>query len=216
MPLEFEYRYQEGTFEKNEIIEKLTKLGAVKHGNWIFRVQVFSNKNLNNNPYIRVRDDGFQITMTFKTKSNTEFVDEQEVTINDFDSGVNIMLGLGCEKKYYYEKLREIWHLGDAEICFDTNPGRYDIMEVETKTKKDLTDTVKLLDLENVPHDDFKDMELYEKPFGIIIPNLIDMTFTTIKKTLGPLVTKNKQNFNKLIKEQIKMFKSIKKEQQKI
>ena len=149
--------------------------------------------------------------MTFKTKSKTEFVDEHEVTINDFDSGVNIMLGLGCEKKYYYEKLREIWHLGNAEIVFDTNPGRYDIMEVEAKTKKDLIETIKLLDLENVAHDDFKDMELYEKPFGIIIPNLVDMTFTTIKNTLGPLVTKNEKKFTKLVNEQIKMFKLIKK-----
>jgi hypothetical protein len=84
-------------------------------------------------------------------------------------------------------------------------------MEVETKTKKELTETVKLLDLENVPHDDFKDMDLYEKPFGIIIPNLVDMTFETIKNTLGPLVTKNEKDFNKLVKQQIKMFKLIKK-----
>ena len=211
MPLEYEYRYQDGTFDKNEIIEKLKTSGAKKHGNWLFKVQVFSNKNLNNNPYIRVRDDGFQVTMTFKTKTNGEFVDEQEVIINDFDSGVNIMLGLGCEKKYYYEKLREIWHLDNSEIVFDTNPGRYDIMEVESKTKKELNEKIKLLDLENAPHDDFKDLELYEKPFGIIIPTLIDMTFETIKDTLGPLVTKNEKNFNKLVKEQIKMFKLIKK-----
>jgi predicted adenylyl cyclase CyaB len=211
MPLEYEYRYQPSSFNKDDIRDKLKKAGAVRHGHWLFRVQVFSNPNVNNNPYIRVRDDGFQITMTYKVKGNKDFVNEQEVQINDFETGIKILLGLGCEKKYYYEKLREIWHIGNAEICFDTNPGRHDIMEVEAKTKKGLEKAVKLLGLENVPHDDFKDLELYEKPFGIVLPGSINMKFNTTQKSLGPLVTKSKNNFNKLVNEQTKMFNEVKK-----
>jgi hypothetical protein len=120
------------------------------------------------------------------------------------------MLGLGCVKKYYYEKLREIWHLGDTEVCWDTNPGRPDLMEVESKTLKGLEKMVKLLNLENVTHDDFKEMDTYEEPFGIVIPGTVDLTFETAKKTLGPLVKKNKPIFNKLVDEQIKMFKLVK------
>ena len=104
MPLEYEYRYQAGTFDKNIIRSKLQELGAVKHGHWLFRVQVFTNPLVENTPYIRIRDEGYKITMTFKTKGTNEFCNEHEVIINDFDSGVNIMLGLGCVKRYYYEK----------------------------------------------------------------------------------------------------------------
>jgi adenylate cyclase class IV len=211
MPLEYEYRYQAGKFNKDKIRYKLKELGAVKHGHWLFRVQVFTNPLVGTNPYVRVRDEGHKITMTYKTKGNKEFTDEQEVIINDFDTGVNIMLGLGCIKRYYYEKLREIWHLADTEVCFDTNPGRPDLMEVEAKTKKDLVKMVGLLDLTDVPHDDFKEMELYELPFGIIIPGSIDLTFESVKKLLGPVVTKNKKGFNKLVDEQIKMYQLVKK-----
>ena len=38
-----------------------------------------------------------------------QFVNENEVIINNFDEGCKILLGLGCVKKYYYEKMREIW-----------------------------------------------------------------------------------------------------------
>lgn len=211
MPLEYEYRYKAGTFDKNIIRSKLQELGAVKHGHWLFRVQVFTNPLVETNPYIRIRDEGHKITMTYKTKGTKDFVNEQEVIIDDFDTGVNIMLGLGCEKKYYYEKLREIWHLGDTEICWDTNPGRSDIMEVEAKTKKDLDKMIGLLDLTDVPHDDFKDTELYSIPFGIILPGNVDLTFQTAKKIMGKLVKKNKKIFNQLIDEQIKMYKIVKK-----
>ncbi len=211
MVLEYEYRYQAGKFDKNKIRARLQELGAVKHGHWLFRVQVFTNPLVGNNPYVRVRDEGHKITLTYKTKGNNEFVDEQEVIINDFDTGVKIMLGLGCVKRYYYEKLREIWHLGDTEVCWDTNPGRPDLMEIEAKTKKDLEKMVKLLDLTDVPHDDFKEMELYESPFGIIIPGTVDLTFQSVKKLLGPVVKKNKKGFNKLVDEQIKMYQQVKK-----
>ena len=105
MPLEYEYRYQDGNFDKNEIRSRLKELGAEKHGDWLFRVQVFTNPLVGTNPYIRIRDEGYKITMTYKSKGTGEFVNEQEVIIDDFDTGVNIMLGLGCVKKYYYEKI---------------------------------------------------------------------------------------------------------------
>ena len=211
MPLEYEYRYKAGSFDKNIIRTKLTELGAVKHGHWLFKVQVFTNPLVENNPYIRIRDEGHKITMTYKSKGTNEFCNEQEVIINSFDTGVNIMLGLGCVKRYYYEKLREIWHLEDTEVCFDTNPGRPDLMEVEAKTKKELDSMIKLLNLEDVPHDDFKDMDLYAIPFGIILPGNVDLTFQTAKKIMGKLVKKNKKIFNQLVDEQIKMYKIVKK-----
>ncbi len=117
---------------------------------------------------------------------------------------------MGCVKKYYYEKLREIWHLNDAEVCWDTNPGRYhDVMEIEAKTKKDLEKMVELLNLKDVPHDNFNDMELYQIPFGITIPNTVNLTFNTAKNILGKYCTKNKKEFEKLVNEQIKIYKQI-------
>ncbi len=211
MPFEYEYRYQAGRFEKNKILTKLQEMGAIKHGHWIFRVQVFNHPTLVEKTYTRVRDEGHKITMTFKSTSGGEFANEEEIIISDFNAGVNILLGLGCTKKYYYEKMREIWHIDNTEICWDTNPGRPDLMEIESKTKKELDNLVDKLGLKDVPHDDFKEMDLYEIPFGVVIPKTIDLTFNTVKEKLGPLVTKNKELFDKLVDKQIKTFNKVKK-----
>ena len=108
--------------------------------------------------------------------------------------------------------MREIWHIHSThtEICFDTNPGRPDIMEIESKTEEGLTQTINLLGMNNVPHDDFTDASMYENYFGIVIPKSMNMTFETIKETLGPLCTKNIDNFNNLVDEQLQMLEQIK------
>lgn len=210
MPYEYEYRYAFGSYNRDHIIKILKELGGIKHGHWLFRVQVFIHPLEKTHTYIRVRDEGHKITMTFKEKEENEFVRENEVIINDFTEGCKILLGMGCKKKYYYEKMREIWHIKNTEICFDTNPGRPDIMEVESETEDELNKMVKLLGLENVQHDNFTEMSLYTNPFGIVIPKTVDLTFETAKEILGPVCTKNKKIFNQLIDAQNKLLIKVK------
>lgn len=105
----------------------------------MFKVQVFKLKDGKEDFYLLVRDEGFRKTMTYKHYNNkTNFADEHEVVIDNFNNGINILLGVGCEKKYYYEKIREIWNLENSEIIFDSIPGLPDIMEIESKTQKEL------------------------------------------------------------------------------
>jgi adenylate cyclase class IV len=68
---------------------------------------------------IKITDEGHRVTMTFKSDLDNEFVTEHEVQINNFDKGCAIFTGLGCEKKYYYEKMREIYHISNTEICWE-------------------------------------------------------------------------------------------------
>jgi predicted adenylyl cyclase CyaB len=208
MPLEYEYNYK--IFDKNQILKRLKELGAIYHGTWIFRVQVFIHPNEIPHTYIRIRDEGHKITMTYKYyKPELQFSNENEVIINDFDQGCEIMLGIGCKKKYYYEKIREIWHIENTEVCWDTQPGIYDIMEIESKSKNELEKYVKLLGLENVPHNDYNNVEYYKDSFGIVIPEKTDLTFLNSKKLLNKYCTKNKSKFTKLVEEQKKLYLSL-------
>jgi adenylate cyclase class IV len=128
--------------------------------------------------------------MTYKYKdSKSAFENEEEVNIDNFDSGVKILLGLGCKKKYYYEKIREIWNLKNTEIVFDSNPGIDDRMEIESKTKTELNKMVKIFNLkiESRP-------ERYLDLFGIIIPKTLDLTFKNVKKNLVKHVKQNLLN----------------------
>ncbi len=207
--IEFEYRYID--FSKIDIINKLKTNGGVKKGTHLFKVMVFSHPNKKKIAYIRVRDEGFRITMTYKIHKG-EFPEEYEVQIDNFETGVKILENLGCKKKYYYEKIREIWNLDkfNSEIVFDTNPGRIDIMEIESNNLTNLNSCAELLGLSNTLRNNFADDELYLQHFGIdMTKKKGDLTFKSMKKILKPLVTKNKEEFNLLTKKQIEKYKSI-------
>jgi adenylate cyclase class IV len=203
MPKEYEYRFN--NYNKPKIISRLKELGAKYYGTFKFKVIVLTDTE-NSQKYIRIRDEGHRITMTIKNNLTDKFPIENEIIINDFTEGINILLALGCKKKYYYEKYREIWHLMNSEIIFDMNPGIPELMEVESSTKKELDILCKKLDLNISNYQGFSNNTIYLELFGIVVPKTLDLTFKTVKK-LKP--SKNKEEFKKLIKMQLSEFNKI-------
>ena len=146
MPIEYEYQFR--NYDKAKLIKEMKHLGAKKKGDYLFRVNVFEHPNKIEDTYIRVRDEGFRITMTYKYQPLNKFADENEIIIDDFDEAITILNNLGCKTKHYYEKIREIWNLDNCEVVFDTIPCNPEIMEIEAVKKRDLTKLIKTLDLE--------------------------------------------------------------------
>jgi len=203
MPKEYEYAFFD--FKKNDIISKIKEMNGKLKGVYLFKVQMFIHPLETPGTYIRVRDEGFRTTITYKFKdSKSKFEDEEEVNINDFDSGVNILLGIGCKKKYYMEKIREIWQVKNTEIVFDTDPGVDDRLEVESKTKTELNKMVKYFGLKLEDKQD-----RYMNLFGIVIPKTIDLKFQNVKKELLKCVMKDKEKFIQLVDYQLKKYKKL-------
>lgn len=203
MPVEYEYAFFD--FDKKEIIKNIIKNKGKHQGTFLFRVQVFIHPLDKQGTYIRVRDEGHRITMTYKYKdTNAKFENESEITIDNFDTAVEMLLGIGCKKKYYYEKIRDIWTLKNTEIVFDSNPGIDDRMEIEAKTKKELNDMVKLFNVKPIDR-----VNRYMDLFGITIPKTLDLTFKNVKKELMPFVQKNKKEFIILVDNQLKQYKKL-------
>lgn len=203
MGIEYEYSFY--NFNKKDVINKIKKEKGKKKGTYLFRVQVLIHPLETPGTYIRVRDEGHRITMTYKFKdTKSKFENENEVTVNDFDEAVNILLGIGCTKKYYYEKMREIWNVKKTEIVFDSNPGVPDRMEIESENKNQLNEMVKYFDVKPEEISD-KYMEL----FGFTVPKTIDLTFKNVKKDLLKQVKKNKNEFIKLVDDQLTKYKKI-------
>jgi predicted adenylyl cyclase CyaB len=204
MPTEFEYNFID--FDKKKIINILKENNGKKQDIYLFRVQIFTHPLNTKKTYIRIRDEGHRITLTYKYDLDKEFVKEDEVIINNFDEGCKILLNLGCTKKYYYEKIREIWNIGNVEICFDTTPGKPEIMEIEADNKKEL---LKTLDLFKLKIPKTQNLSQYNELFGIIIPHNTDLTFKNVKKVLGKHCKKNKNKFIKLVDEQLQLYLSV-------
>jgi adenylate cyclase class IV len=204
MPLEYEYSFY--NYNKEHIISKIKSLNYELKGTYLFRVQTFIHPSNKENTYIRVRDEGHRITMTHKLLSINNFDDETEVNVNDFDSAVQLLINIGCIKKYYYEKIREIWVNENVEVIFDTNPGNIEKMEVEATNTADLNIIIKVLGLDyNLKDDSNKYLDM----FGIEIPKNIDLKFKTVEKDLLPYVKKNKKDFKELIEKQVRKYNSL-------
>ena len=203
MPKEFEHAFFD--FNKKDIIKKIKELGGKKKGVYLFRVQVLIHPLNLPNTYVRVRDEGYRITMTYKYTKD-KYSDEEEVKVDNFDTAVNILLGVGCKKKYYYEKIREIWDVKNTEVVFDSNPGIDLRMEVESKTKKEMNEMITIFNLKVVDRIQTR----YDEMFGIVIPSNIDLTFLNVKKDLLKCVTKNKKEFIELVDKQVTLYKKFK------
>ncbi len=178
MSIEIEKRFRK--FDKEEIEEKLKEMGFRKKGNFLFQVITFHGTKPNQ--LIRVRDEGFRITLVIKqkrprpgpgnakkntnAKAEANYEKEWEVEVNDFEKTIEILLELGLKKKNVTEKIREIYQrVGDGPACeviFDHYPGLPPFMEIECEKEGDLKKIVKEMGLDETERQNFGIWELYQ------------------------------------------------------
>ncbi len=92
--------------------------------------------------FVRVRDEGDRITMTYKVVGGDSIADQKEVlvVVNDFADTVEFLNSVGCVSQTYEESKRELWILNDTEITIDDWPFLGPIIEIEGKSENDVKD----------------------------------------------------------------------------
>ena len=97
--------------------------------------------------WIRIRDEGDKITMTFKKNTGNTINDvfESEIIVNDFEKASEIINQTNFKEKSYQENYREIWRNDDVEIVIDTWPFLNNYIEIESKTKENVEKYSKIL-----------------------------------------------------------------------
>jgi adenylate cyclase class 2 len=94
---------------------------------------------------LRLRVD-HRATLTYKRSQSPELREEIEFEIDDFQSAKAFLEALGYQVFFIYEKYRETFTLGRAEVMLDELPyGSF--VEIEGQTLTDVKDTAKMLDL---------------------------------------------------------------------
>ena len=120
--------------------------------------------------FIRVRDEGDKVTMTFKRRTNPDHptadgVHELEVVVSDFDGTVAIFGEAGWHYTTFQESKRETWTLDNTEIVIDQWPWLPPYIEIEGQNEASLQKVAKKLGL------DWSDVEyghidnLYEQKY---------------------------------------------------
>lgn len=100
--------------------------------------------------WVRVRDEGDKVTLSYKQLSDRSLHGTKEVTVavDDFATTCLFLESIGLESKSYQETKRESWRLGEAEIELDTWPWIPAFVEIEAKSEADLRQTAKRLGLD--------------------------------------------------------------------
>lgn len=120
--------------------------------------------------WIRVRDEGDKITLTFKqvTGKGINDVDEVEIIVNDFEKASAIIKQTSFKNFSYQENYREIWRNNEVEIVIDTWPFLQTYIEIEAKSVDVVKRYSQLLNFDFDKKAFFGGVDvLYKEQFGI-------------------------------------------------
>ena len=102
------------------------------------------------NGWVRVRDEGDKVTMSYKQLNNRELdgTHEAQLTIDNFDAACDFLEALGLVHNVYQVTKRESWRLGDFEIELDVWPWVKPYIEMEGPDEAGLKDMAAKLGLD--------------------------------------------------------------------
>ena len=194
---EYEIVIQNRNIPMQELRKKILSIGGkiIKNESIFYHI-AYSHPNKKNKDFIRLRNEGQYITLTYKIH-NHKFPIEHEIIVNNLNEANNILKLLGCKYKYECHKLREIWKLdGCKEIVFDTYPGVETYAELECDSIEDIKLVLQKLNLDTNldEYERIKINEYYNVNYGIPYNNKNGkLTFKTAYNKLLNKATKNKE-----------------------
>lgn len=101
------------------------------------RVTIENPSLVEKNAFVRVRDEGHRVTMTYKQfdQLSVDGAKEIEIVVSDFDSAVQLLEAAGLPAQSFQESKRETWQLGDVEIVLDEWPWLKPYIEIEARSE---------------------------------------------------------------------------------
>lgn len=88
--------------------------------------------------YLRVRDEGYRVAMTYKQFDEMSLTGAKEIEFNvgDYEAAVELLKTIGLEARSVQETRREIWEVGDAEVVIDEWPWIDHFIEIEASSEE--------------------------------------------------------------------------------
>lgn len=101
------------------------------------------------NGFVRVRDEGHRITMTYKQYDEMSLTGAKEIelNVNSYEDALLFVQAIGAKTKSTQEARRELWRLGDAEIVLDEWPWLNPYMEIEAPSEDGIKKAAKAIGL---------------------------------------------------------------------
>jgi adenylate cyclase class 2 len=145
----------EATFlntDKDEIRQRLESAGAE-----LIKPEFLQKRFVFNLPgkqgtasWLRVRDEADKITMSLKSIEGNKIEDQKEInlTIDNFERGIEFLQAIGCQRKSYQETKRELWKLDGVDVCLDEWPFLEPFVEIEGQSEEEVKAVSRKLDFD--------------------------------------------------------------------
>ncbi len=187
METEFEAKFY--PVNKDEYRNKLLSMGAkILHAERKMtriigdaRVNKFSHRN----DYIRIRDEGDVVRLSFKRTADTDgnLSDQKEVDVivSDFEKTIDILKLAGIKFTNRQETLREEWEYKGANVTIDTWPGLLPYSEIETSSEEKVKELALELGLNWETKMITAAPEVFQKVYGLgieeVLKRISNLTF---------------------------------------
>jgi adenylate cyclase, class 2 len=184
MKIEYEATFPQ--IEKDDARSRLKKAGAHLVRPEFLQKRVVLGMPKGHETYggfVRVRDEGDKITLTFKIVGSENITDQREtlVIVNNFDDTVELLKGIGCTPQAYEESTRELWTIGTVEITIDDWPFLGSLVEIEGGSEDEVKTVSGKLGLEWKNARFCTAGTLYKEKYGMGPVDLAEKTNALIK-----------------------------------
>jgi len=125
--IEVEKKFRLTKRQRDAVLKRLPELGATLQGEEFEENTLYGGEALNSGSCVlRLRRVGGKATLTYKKRlpgaSSIKHQREEETAIADPEAMEAILEALGFTPALVYEKRRQTWRLGNAEIVIDVLP----------------------------------------------------------------------------------------------
>ena len=149
MEIEIEAKFLD--IDPEAMRKQLRDLGAtLVYPEVLMKRKVFDHPTNKQSDWLRVRDEGDKITMSYKQVVDRTVHGTKEITIevSNFDDACAILAAAQLRPASYQETRREKWILGNAEVTLDTWPWIPTFVEIEASSEEELKATAQSLGLD--------------------------------------------------------------------
>ncbi len=142
MNTEFEVKFVDA--HHDEVREKLRELGAVLEQplRLMKRAIIETPALKTKNAFLRVRDEGHRVTLTYKqfTELSIDGAKEHEIVVSDFQATIALLEAAGLPYSSFQESKRETWTIDGAEVVLDEWPWLNPYIEIEGDSEQHVQD----------------------------------------------------------------------------
>lgn len=145
MAVEFEVKALE--IDPGVMAQRILAAGGRKVSDRFMRRYVYDIPGAGPEKWLRLRDDGTQVTMTVKeiVSDRIDGTLETEVRVDDFAAAADLLAALGYRPKGYQENRRESFTLRGVAVELDSWPMIPPYLEIEGGSEREVLEVAGLL-----------------------------------------------------------------------